>query len=242
MRGTRPSAASAEPGPPIGLDRKIETDADRLDATVVELTVRRSAGVELHKELQLGAAQERMFDLDARSDRDVLLPIALLAKLEIRSGDRTQKSRDEGLRTVQLDTGLQDAAVEGGLAMDENASAAVEAQPLPGVIGHQHVECFEGEIDAVDLDPEQVLVAEVGTLVIGPENRSEIAEVIGRRQPNQEVTVDQIRGARLEIEDREDAGLESDLPLTPIVSGLRTKEKVSPKLADPTRSSSSSRM
>src|SRR6266404_4818311 len=182
-------------------EMEVRAEPDVLDLFPVELAVGRAAVEVLDQELHAGARRE--------IDRPgIFLPV-----LEVHAGDGTptlvaRRPRARVLETVLDRPRLQMRRV----LIEEVAGARVDPREVAELVGDLRVHRLVRKVDAGGLGPEQELVAEVARLVEEAEHRREIRVTVREGERDQIVGVHEVLGEGVEVEDREDTGLDADLP------------------------------
>jgi hypothetical protein len=187
-------------------------DAEVLDLVFEELPVGRMPAEVLEQELNLPRGQHPV-DLDSRPRGHVGAPPVLFALLDVhrRDGAPPRLARGPGAR--ELDPVLHRPRTDiRGILVEEVAAARIQAEHILDVVGEQEIDLLVAEVDPVGLRPQEELVAEVTALVEHAKHRGEVVVADREREPDEIVGVDQVERARTEVEDRKDAGEQTDLP------------------------------
>src|SRR6266404_1644319 len=193
-------------------EMEVRAEPDVLDLLPVELAVGRAALEVLDQELHVPRGQHAV-ELHAGPRREIDRPGIFLPVLEVHAGDRTptliaRRPRARVLETVLDRPRLQMRRV----LIEEVAGARVDPREVAELVGDLRVHRLVRKVDAGGLGPEQELVAEVARLVEEAEHRREIRVTVREGERDQIVGVHEVLGEGVEVEDREDTGLDADLP------------------------------
>src|SRR5262249_34168690 len=200
--------------PTAGRSSEVEVcaDAEVLNPVRVELPVRRMAVEVFEQELEL-ASEQHAVDLDTGASRDVGAPVGLLMLLDVDRGDRPPARRASRPWAIELQAVLDRPRVEAGRVLaEEPAAAGVQTSHLEQVVGHLEIDALVAEVDSIGAGPEQELVSEMAALMEDAQLHREILPPEAQRQPDHVVGVHQVERGGVQVEDREDAGVEADLP------------------------------
>src|SRR4029450_4942486 len=153
------------PGPCGPSEVEVGAQPEVLDLVLVELAVGRVAPEVFEQDLEVSRG-EHAVDLDAGPQREVGRPAVLLAVLNVGGEDRTpppvaRRPRADELQAVLDRPGIQ----AGGVAMEQVATASVDAERVAELVGDLQVHALDAQIDALGLRAEEELVAEVAGLV-----------------------------------------------------------------------------
>src|SRR5574341_172604 len=173
-------ASSARAGPrPKSEEIEMEADSEVLDPIAVKLPVGGVAVEVLDHELEHPVKEGQLFELNAGPQREVGLPVVLLAVLEIEGGERPEPASEEGPGAPDLDPVLRGPGRQlARLAAEAIPAAAVDPERLAELVGELDVHGFVTQIDSVEAVAQEELVAEVGTLVENAEHRREVAKAV----------------------------------------------------------------
>ncbi len=140
--------------------------------------------------------------------------MVLFLLLDVDGGDGAPPRRARGPGARQLDAVLHPEPIEiRGRLAEQVAPARVRPDHVGELVGEPEVDRAVGVVDPVGLRlAQQELVAEVATLVEHAELGAEILVAKADRNPHHVVGVDEIERGRVDVEEREDTGLQTDLP------------------------------
>ena len=129
----------------------MEADSEVLDPIAVKLPVGGVAVEVLDHELDLPAEEGQLLELNAGPQREVGLPVVLLAVLDIEGGERPEPAIQEGPGAPDLDPGLRRSGRQlARLAAEAISAAAVDPERLGDLIGELDVHGFVTQIDSVN--------------------------------------------------------------------------------------------
>src|SRR5205823_7697992 len=191
---------------------EVGADADGLDLVLEELAVGGAAQEVLEQDLHLARGQHAV-DLDAGPQREVAAPVVLLAMLHVDGGDRPPALATTRPRAGHLGAVLdRPRAQVRRVGVEDVAETGVEPQPVPEFVRHLGVDPLVAEVHALGLGAQEELVAEMARLVEDAQQRRQVVVAVAERDGHEVIGVDQVLREGVEIEDREDAGLDAELP------------------------------
>src|ERR1039458_9177787 len=174
----------------------------------------------LTKEISMGmrGSIAPAFELDTGNNRDVGSPVGVLIVLHVNRRERTHCVAQEPPRAREFHSSLRCPRLQTGrIPIDQVSGAAIDAQPLRRLtefLGENQVGFLVAKVDAVHEGiRQQEFVAQMGALVKNPQERGESLPSVGERDPDEVIGVLQIFRVGIEVEDREDASLNPNLPL-----------------------------
>src|SRR3990172_12658501 len=144
----------------------MDAEPEVLDLVAVKLPVGRVATEVLEHELELPVEEGHFLELDAAAKREVGIPVVLFAVLDIEGRHGPEGAIEEGPGAPDLDPGLHRPRRKlGRVVVEDVPTAAVDPEPLGGIVGELEVNGFETQVDSLDAVAQEELVAEVGALV-----------------------------------------------------------------------------
>src|SRR5688572_2313576 len=193
---------------------KVHTEAEVVQLLLVELAVRGMAAKILEEELQV-ARRQHAFELDARAGRDIHVPVVLFTVLHVDGGDGAPDGVRPRPRTAKLRAPLQRPRLEGrGLLIEEEAAAAVDTERVAKeLVGEPEIDALVTEVHTIAHPiADEELVADVAALVEQASEGGEVAVAVAAEQSDDVVGIDEVLRLGGEVEHREDARLDADLP------------------------------